>query len=99
MASRRGRAQVGGVNTGYGEPWTKPASCSMSWSNAAATNRPPSGCRAAAEEADAAARVMITDKLASYGAAKRDINAGRRASAAQEVERRQHKRLNNRAEN
>src|SRR6476620_7949918 len=36
-------------------------------------------------------RVMITDKLASYGAAKRDIMPG--------VEHRQHKGLNNRAEN
>jgi putative transposase len=36
-------------------------------------------------------RVMITDKLTSYGAAKRDIMPG--------VEHRQHKGLNNRAEN
>jgi putative transposase len=36
-------------------------------------------------------RVMITDKLASYGAAKRSIMPG--------VEHRQHKGLNNRAEN
>src|SRR5215207_8495081 len=36
-------------------------------------------------------RVMITDKLASYGAAKRQIMPG--------VEHRQHKGLNNRAEN
>ncbi|WP_432761533.1 hypothetical protein [Rhizobium calliandrae] len=35
-------------------------------------------------------RVMITDKLRSYGAAKRDINAQRRCS---------HKGLTNRAEN
>src|SRR5919112_3053215 len=38
-----------------------------------------------------APRVMITDKLASYGAAKREIMPG--------VEHRQHKGLNNRAEN
>jgi putative transposase len=38
-----------------------------------------------------APRVMITDKLASYGAAKREIMPG--------VEHRQHQRLNNRAEN
>ena len=38
-----------------------------------------------------APRVLITDKLASYGAAKREILVG--------VEHRQHKRLNNRAEN
>jgi putative transposase len=36
-------------------------------------------------------RVMITDKLASYGAAKREILPG--------VEHRRHKGLNNRAEN
>src|ERR1700730_10585299 len=35
--------------------------------------------------------VMITDKLASYGAAKRDVMPG--------IEHRQHKGLNNRAEN
>ena len=38
-----------------------------------------------------APRVMITDKLASYAAAKRDVMPG--------VEHRQHKGLNNRAEN
>jgi transposase-like protein len=38
-----------------------------------------------------APRVMITDKLASYGAAKRGMMPG--------VEHRQHKGLNNRAEN
>ena len=38
-----------------------------------------------------APRVMITDKLASYGAAKREIMPG--------VKHRQHKGLNNRAEN
>jgi putative transposase len=38
-----------------------------------------------------APRVMITDKLASYGAARREVMPG--------VEHRQHKGLNNRAEN
>jgi putative transposase len=38
-----------------------------------------------------APRVMITDKLASYGAAKREIMPG--------IEHRQHRGLNNRAEN
>ncbi len=38
-----------------------------------------------------APRVLITDKLASYGAAKKEIMPG--------VEHRQHKGLNNRAEN
>ena len=36
-------------------------------------------------------RVLITDKLASYGAARKEVLPG--------VEHRQHKRLNNRAEN
>ena len=36
-------------------------------------------------------RVLITDKLASYGAAKREVMPG--------IEHRQHKGLNNRAEN
>jgi putative transposase len=36
-------------------------------------------------------RVMITDKLADYGAAKREVMPG--------IEHRQHKGLNNRAEN
>ena len=45
----------------------------------------------AAEIADVPPRVMITDKLACYGAAKRDDMAG--------VEHRQPKGLNNRAEN
>jgi putative transposase len=36
-------------------------------------------------------RVMVTDKLASYGAAKREVMPG--------IEHRQHKGLNNRAEN
>ena len=38
-----------------------------------------------------APRVMITDKLASFGAAKREVMPG--------IEHRQHKGLNNRAEN
>jgi putative transposase len=37
------------------------------------------------------ARVLITDKLGSYGAAKKEVLVG--------VEHRQHRRLNNRAEN
>ena len=30
--------------TGCGAPWTRPASCSMFWSNADATSKRPSGC-------------------------------------------------------
>jgi len=36
--------KITGVNTGCGERWTRPASFSMSWSNADATSKPPSGC-------------------------------------------------------
>src|SRR5262249_13462622 len=45
----------------------------------------------AAEEANATARVMITDKLTSYSAAKREVMPS--------IEHRQHRGLNNRAEN
>jgi putative transposase len=45
----------------------------------------------AVEKADASARVIITDKLASYDAAKREVMPG--------IEHRQHKGLNKRAEN
>ena len=54
--------------------------------------RPPSACCASCSRSRTCApRVMITDKLASYGAAKREIMPG--------VEHRQHLGLNNRAEN
>ena len=36
--------KIAGVKHWFGEPWTRPASCSMSWSNAAATSKLPSGC-------------------------------------------------------
>src|ERR1700730_18993435 len=51
----------------------------MLWSNVDATSECQAAVAQAAEETDAAARVMITDKLGSYGAAKR---AGFEAQAA-----------------
>ena len=36
--------KIAGVKHGFGEPWTRPVSCSTFWSNADATNRPPSVC-------------------------------------------------------
>jgi putative transposase len=36
--------KIAGESIGFGEPWTRPASCSTSWSNAAATSKRPSGC-------------------------------------------------------
>src|SRR5437660_8801738 len=61
----------------------------MSWSNADATRQLPSGCcpgmlRQLLKKQMPPPRVMITDKLARDGAAKRDVMPG--------VEHRQHKR-------
>lgn len=64
-------------------------SCSTPWSRAAAT--PKRLLRKLLEKQGIAPRVMITDRLASYGAAKREIMPG--------VEHRQNKGLHNRAEN
>jgi putative transposase len=82
---------IAGRSIGCGARLTKRASFSMSSSRAGATRRPPSVCTVNCEEAEASARVLITDKLKSYSAAKRQILPG--------VEHRQHKGLNNRAEN
>ena len=57
----------------------------------AALCQPPENSSKLLKKQGMAPRVMITDKLASYGAAKREIMPG--------VEHRQHKGLNNRAEN
>ena len=79
-------------STGCGARWTRTASCSTSWCRAGGTNGPPNGSlRKLLKRQCRAPRVMITDKLASYGAAKKEIMPG--------VEHRQHKGLNNRAEN
>jgi hypothetical protein len=62
----------------------RPVSFSMLWSNADATSECQAAVAQAAEETDAAARVMITDELGSYGAAKREFMP--RASPAQRTE-------------
>jgi len=36
--------KIAGVKHGFGEPWTRLASCSTFWCNAAATSKRPSGC-------------------------------------------------------
>ena len=64
----------------------------MFWSNADATSKRLSRLlRKLLKKQMRPPRVMITDKLASYGAAKREVMPG--------IEHRQHKALNNRAEN
>jgi putative transposase len=66
--------------------------CSIFWFRADATKKPPRDFFANfAYGLQYVPRVIITDKLRSYDAAKRDILPG--------VEHRQHKGLNNRAEN
>jgi len=75
-----------------GEPWIKTATCliyrSQSRRNTKAAKR---FFRKLLKGLQYVPRVIITDKLRSYGAAKREILPG--------VEHRQHKGLNNRAEN
>src|SRR5437016_2210742 len=69
---------------GCGEPWTRPASFSMFWSKAAATSRAAKWqLRKLLKKQMRPPSVMITDKLASYGAAKRETMTG--------IEHRQHK--------
>src|SRR5205823_12787187 len=76
---------------GSGVPSTRTASFSMFLSRAGATRRPPSAYSVLLKKQGRAPRVLVTDKLRSYAAAKREIMPG--------VEHRQHKGLNNRAEN
>src|SRR5215212_8556070 len=66
-------------------------SCSTFWSRAGATSGPPSACsRKLLKRQTRAPRVLITDKLTSYSAAKGEVMPS--------VEHRRHKGLNNRAE-
>ena len=93
VAPRRGRRHDRwreALSLARGRPG--PAWCSTSWSRAGATSKAAKRLlRKLLKKQCRAPRVMITDKLASYGAAKREIMPG--------VEHRQHKGLNNRAEN
>src|SRR5260370_5959087 len=76
----------------FGEQWIRMAMCWTFWSRADGTKRRPNASSAnCAYGLHYVPRVIITDKLKSYGAAKREILPG--------VEHRQHKGLNNRAEN
>src|SRR5918998_6027324 len=75
-----------------GEPWTRRATSLISWSRVAGTKKPRRGSHVALLKGlRYVPRVIITDKLKSYGAAKAEIMPG--------VEHRRHKGLNNRAEN
>ena len=76
----------------YGEPWIRTTTSSRSWCKAGATNRRRgSFFRKLLKGLQYVPRVIITDKLKSYGAAKREILPG--------VEHRQSRYLNNRCEN
>lgn len=82
---------IGGKSTGCGGPLIRMALFSMCWCRAAVIPRQPNVlCESFSKARVKHPRVMITDKLRSYGAAKRDIMPG--------VEHRSHKGLNNRAE-
>jgi hypothetical protein len=71
---------------------TRTASFSMFWSRAGATKRAAKRLfRKLLRKQGRAPRVLVTDKLKSYAAAKREIMPG--------VEHRQHKGLDNRVEN
>jgi putative transposase len=75
-----------------GAPSTRTASCSMFWFRADANKKAAKRLlRKLLKRQCRAPRVLVTDKLKSYGAAKKEIMPG--------VEHRQHKGLNNRAEN
>src|ERR1700726_4942697 len=78
-----------GRSIGSGVPSTRTASFSMFSSRAGATRERQ--FRKLLKKQGRAPRVLVTDKLKSYAAAKREIMPG--------VEHRQHKGLNNRAEN
>jgi hypothetical protein len=80
---------TGRASTGCGEPWTRPARCpGPRRRDKQAAERL---LRKLLKKEMRPPRVMITNKLASYGAATREVMHG--------IEQRQHKRLNNRAEN
>src|SRR5580658_9653596 len=78
-------------HTGSGAPSIRTASFSTSWSNVEETPAAQRLMKRLLKSAIIPPRVMITDKLRSYGAA--------RAKMGLQVEHRQHKGLNNRAEN
>ena len=74
---------IAGVSTISGGPSTRTATCSISWCKAGATRGGQAPAAQAAQAAMPPPRVMITDKLASYGAARREVMPS--------VEHRQHK--------
>src|SRR6266511_4948451 len=81
-----------GNSTICGAPLISTGTCSISWCRDGGTSRPlRSDWRKLLKGCQYVPRVLITDKLGSYAAAKKDVLPS--------VEHRQHKRLNNRAEN
>jgi len=90
--SMRSSSASPGRSIGSGAPSTRTASFSMFTSRAGATKKAVKRLfRKLLKKQGRAPRVLVTDKLRSYAAAKREIMPG--------VEHRQHKGLNNRAEN
>ena len=83
--------KIAGRSTGSGVPSTRTARSRRPGPEPARQAGRQAPVSQAAEAAMPGAARLITDKLASYGAAKREIMPG--------VEHRQHKGLNNRAEN
>jgi putative transposase len=77
--------------TGCGEPLIRTALSWMSWCKRRDRKAAKRLLRKLLKKNAMAPRVMITDKLGSYGAARRDMGLS--------IEHRQHKGLNNQAEN
>ena len=74
-----------------GARWIRTAMCSIFWFSPGVTSAPPSASfRKLLKGLRYVPRVIITDQLKSYGAARKELMPG--------VEHRQHKGLNNRAE-
>ena len=90
--SMRSSSPSMGNSTICGGPLISTGTCWISWCRVGGTSRPPrSDWRKLLKGCQYVPRVLITDKLGSYSAAKKELLPS--------VEHRQHKRLNNRAEN
>jgi putative transposase len=83
---------IAGRSIGCGGPSIRTASCSTCWCRSRRDKRAAKRLlRKLLKRQGRTPRVMVTDKLASYPAARKDLMPG--------VEHRRHKGLNNRAEN
>jgi putative transposase len=84
--------RVQACSTIFGVPWIKTASCLTSWFSLGGTPKQPNVFfRRLLKGLQYAPRVIVTDKLRSYGVAQRQL--------LPKVEHRQSRYLNNRAEN